>query len=89
MDHEKFLRLTWYEWSLYLEGYNNEVHEHDREVSELMAHIANCTAPKKSGNWTWKEFSRFKHITQVQERKLTLKEAKRILGSKMKKEDGK
>lgn len=88
MDHEKFLRLTWYEWSLYLEGYTHQQTERDVEVASLKAHIANCTAPKKHGNWTWKDFSRFKQVTQVQERKLTLKEAKRILGSKMKK-DGK
>lgn len=89
MDHEKFLRLTWYEWSLYLEGYTQEREEKDAEVSDLKAHIANCTAPKKGGVWTWKDFSKMQHITNVPERKLTLKEAKQSLGGKWREPNGK
>jgi hypothetical protein len=83
MDHEKFLRLTWYEWSLYLEGFVVEQNERDYEISDLKALIANCLTNKKGGgHWTWKDFSRLQQITNVPERKLTMKEAKKSLGGK-------
>lgn len=49
-----------------------------------MAHIANCTAPKKSGQWKREDFMKLRNETIVEERKLTMKEAKQLLGSKWK-----
>jgi hypothetical protein len=81
MDHEKFWRLTWYEWSLYVEGYVECKIDRDKELADLKAHIANCTAPKKQGYWEPADFERLRSKTDVPERKLTMKEAKKLLGS--------
>lgn len=72
-----------------MEGYTQECEERDVEVSDMKAHIANCTAPKKVGNWTWQDFSKLQHITNVSERKLTMKEAKQSLGGKWREPNGK
>jgi hypothetical protein len=89
MDHEKFMRLTWYEWSLYINGYLNEHEERREELGTMMAHIANCTAPKKHGQWSREDFIKLRSDTAVSERKLTMKEAKQLLGSKWKFPNGK
>jgi hypothetical protein len=81
MDHEKFMRLTWYEWSLYINGYLNQNDERLEEMGIMMAHIANCTAPKKHGQWSREDFIKLIGDTSVPERKLTMKEAKKLLGS--------
>lgn len=89
MDHEKFWRLTWYEWSLYMSSYIDSYDERKEELGILMAHIANCSAPKKSGQWKREDFVRLSTDTIVSERKLTMKEAKQLLGSKWKYPNGK
>lgn len=82
MSEKKFWKLTWSEWTLRIAGYEQQQRQHDAELASLFAHIANCLTPKKQGHWTWKDFSRFNHITNVPERKLTMKEAKQSLGGK-------
>lgn len=81
MDYEQFRKLTWYEWNLRLEGYLEDFEEHREELGIIMAHIANCTAPKKHGNWSREDFVRLSVDSIVSERKPSLKEAKQILGS--------
>lgn len=62
---------------------------HLEEIGVMMAHIANCTAPKKQGNWTRRDFIKLGSDAIVEERKLTMKEAKQLLGSKWKLGNGK
>lgn len=81
MNYEQFRRLTWYEWNLVLEGYIEEKDSRLEELGVLMAHIANCTAPKKTGAWERKDFIRLHNDLNVPERKVTMKEAKQLLGS--------
>lgn len=67
-----------------MHGYFDRVEEKREELGVLMAHIANCTAPKKSGSWKREDFIKLSNDTIVSERKLTMKEAKQLLGSKWK-----
>jgi hypothetical protein len=88
MDHEKFWKLTWYEWNLYLKGYIHHKEERGAEIRTIMAHIANCTAPRQDRQpWRAKDFEPLP--VNVSERKLTMKEAKQMLGSKWRTPDGK
>lgn len=89
MDPEKFWRLTWYEWGLYMKSFTIHHEKNLEQLGSMMAHIANCTAPKKHGNWTRRDFVKLSSDTIVEERRLTLNEAKKLLGSKMKMPNGK
>lgn len=99
LSPQEFWRLTWYEWGLYCLRLYKESKKMlaQRELSvdltrHFMALFANANRSKNQAAFTPQDFlwrlSYDKHPT-VEERPLSFKEAKVLLGSKIKKADGK
>lgn len=98
LSPQEFWRLTWYEWGLYCLRLYKESKKMlaQRELSidltrHFMALFANANRAKNQAAFAPTDFLwklSYDKTPQVEERPLTFKEAKALLGSKIKKANG-